>query len=195
MEKTTARRFKWFWPWQNEQEEGWLREMSQDGRHLRSTGPGRFHLPVGLLGFYSFDLGEPRDYIYRLDPQDSLKNKRDYLQLLADAGWESLGAKDGCQYFRKQAGPEEVIEIHTEVESMIGIYKRQIANLVLPTLAIFVVFFSPVLFKDNHLADSHPLWRIMFWLVLFLATLGCSMTVLGMIGRIKRLRRRRMVQL
>ena len=139
METATARRFKWFWPWQNEQEEGWLREMSQDGRHLRSTGPGRFHLPVGLLGFYSFDLGEPRDYLYRLDPQDSLKDKQTCLQLLRDAGWESLGAKDGCQYFRKEAGLEEVIEIHTDVESMTGNYKRQIAILVLPTLAIGVV--------------------------------------------------------
>ena len=156
---------------------------------------GRFHLPVGLLGFYSFDLGEPRDYLYRLDPQDSLKDKQTCLQLLRDAGWESLGAKDGCQYFRKEAGLEEVIEIHTDVESMTGNYKRQIAILVLPTLAIFGMFLFPALFNDFHLADSHPWWRIMVWLFLSLAILGWSFTILGVIGRIRRLRRRRLVQL
>lgn len=195
MENKTARRFKWFWPWQNEQEEGWLREMSQEGRHLRSSGPGRFHLPVGLLGLYTFEVGEPRDYVYRLDPQDSLKNKQDYFQLLRDAGWESMGAKDGCQYFRKEGGPEEFIEIHTDVESTIGNYKRQIAILVLPTLAIFGMFLFPALFNDFDLADSHPRWRIMVWLFLSLAIVGWSFTILGVIGRIRRLRRRRLVQL
>lgn len=195
MEKTNARKFKWFWPWQNEQEEGWLREMSQEGWHLRSTGTGRWRRPVGLLGLYSFVVGDPRDYVYRLDPQDSLKHKQDYLQLLRDAGWESMGAKDGCQYFRKEGGPEEFIEIHTNVEPTIGNFKRQLAVMVLPTLAIFVVFFFPVLFKDTHLADSHPWWRIIVWLVLFLAILGWSFTILGVLGRIRRLRRRRTVQL
>jgi len=31
MEKTSIRKFRWFWPWQDENEEIWLREMSQEG--------------------------------------------------------------------------------------------------------------------------------------------------------------------
>ncbi|HLE51739.1 MAG TPA: hypothetical protein VI755_06730 [Anaerolineales bacterium] len=31
MEKTMIRKFRWFWPWQDENEEAWLKEMSQEG--------------------------------------------------------------------------------------------------------------------------------------------------------------------
>ncbi len=154
MENTIARKFKWFWPWQDEQEEGWLRKMSQQGWHLRPVGGqvrvGRWHLPVGLLGIYSFVVGEPMDYVYRLDYQPSLKDKQDYLQLFHDAGWESIGAREGWRYFRKEGGPEEVIEIFTDGESKIGKYKRQLAVLAGLPLGLFVTFFS-VLIVDSHL--------------------------------------------
>lgn len=193
MENAIARKFKWFWPWQDEQEEGWLRKMSQQGWHLRPVGGqvrvGRWHLPVGLLGIYSFVMSEPRDYVYRLDYQPSLKDKQDYLQLFRDAGWESIGAREGWRYFRKEGGLEEVNEIFTDGESKIGKYKRQLAVLAGLPLGLFVTFFS-VLIVDSHLADSHPWWRIMLWLAPFLVTLWLSFIILGLIGRIRQFRGR-----
>ena len=182
-----AHKFKWFWPWQDEQEEGWLREMSQHGWHLRSVGGqvrvGRWHLPVGLPWLYSFVVGEPRDYVYRLDFQDSLKDKQDYLQLFRDADWENIGAKEGWQYFRKEVSPGEVIEIFTDVESKIGKYKRQLVPLVI-LLMVFFILFVPNVFEEY----NYAWWRIVLRLAAFLATLWCSLAILRVMWRIRQLR-------
>ena len=189
MEKTIARKFKWFWPWQDEQEEGWLREMSQQGWHLRSVGGrvrvGRWHLPVGLSWFYSFVVGEPRDYVYRLDFQDSLKDKQDYLQLFHDAGWENIGEKSSWQYFRKEVRPGEVVEIFTDVESKIGKYKRQLVPLGI-LLIVFFILFVPNLFEDY----DYAWWRIILRLAALLATLWLSFTILRVMWRIRQLRKK-----
>jgi hypothetical protein len=71
MEKTTLRKYKWFWPWQDEVEEACLREMSQQGWHLSAVG-----LPI----VYIFESGEPKDFVYRLDYPGSYEmDKEDYL--------------------------------------------------------------------------------------------------------------------
>jgi hypothetical protein len=70
MAENTIRKIKWFWAWQDEQEEAWLRSMSQKGWHLSS---------VGLPCIYRFRAGEPRDYAYRLDYQTfPKKDKQEY---------------------------------------------------------------------------------------------------------------------
>ena len=50
MAGNTVRKIKWFFPWQDEQEEAWLRSMSQRGWHLAS---------VALPCTYRFRAGEP----------------------------------------------------------------------------------------------------------------------------------------
>ena len=78
MEKTSLRKFKWFWAWQDEAEEDWLREMSQQGWHLSS---------VGIPTVYDFESGEPADIVYRLDYRSYFKmDIEDYLHLFRDAG-------------------------------------------------------------------------------------------------------------
>jgi hypothetical protein len=118
MAKNVFTKFRWFWAWQDEKEEAWLGKMSKQGYHLSS---------LGFPGFYTFNRGEPKEYIYRLDYQTfRKKDKREYLQLFKDAGWEHLGAIGPWQYFRKEARQGETNEIFTDKESKIGKYKRVI---------------------------------------------------------------------
>jgi hypothetical protein len=107
---------KWFWMWQDEEQEAWLAEMSRQGLHLDS---------VGLIGTYRFVRGEPTDYVYRLDFQSSSKAAlEDYVQLFGDAGWEHVGEMGGWHYFRTPAVAGESLEIFTDVESKIAKYQR-----------------------------------------------------------------------
>jgi hypothetical protein len=126
----TIRKFRWFWAWNDDKEEAWLRQMSQEGWHLRS---------FGLPGFYIFEAGSPRDYVYRLDFQTtSKKDTAAYLQLFADAGWEYLGSMGNWHYFRKEAPSGEMPEIFTDNNSKVQKYRRLIAFL----LALSPVFFA-----------------------------------------------------
>ena len=137
MAENTIRKFKWFWAWQDEQEEAWLRSMSQKGWHLSSVS-------VGLPGIYRFRAGEPQDYVYRLDYQTHKKEaQQDYLQLFSDAGWEHLGEMSGWHYFRKEAKEGESLEIYTDVESKVAKYKRVLT--VLGFFYIMLIAVSPYL--------------------------------------------------
>lgn len=129
----TQWKFKWFWAWQDEKEEDWLSEMSRQGWHL---------LEPGLLGFYVFQAGPPKKYIYRLDFQsDYQMDKDEYLKLFADAGWQHLGKMGGWQYFRKAVRADESAEIFTDADSKIAKYRRLILYLVtlLPILTFSLI--------------------------------------------------------
>ena len=119
-------KFKWFWAWDDEREEAWLTDMARQGWHL---------VRPGLFGFYTFEQGESRNVIYRLDYRTSDKDMADYLTLFADAGWEHLGTMGGWQYFRKEAREGETAEIYTDAASKIQKYRRVLLILVvlLPT--------------------------------------------------------------
>jgi hypothetical protein len=134
MEKTTIRKYKWFWAWQDEAEEAWLREMSQQGWHLSS---------VGIPTVYDFESGEPEDVVYRLDyPSYAKMDKEDYLQLFRDAGWECVGEMSGWHYFRQQAQPGEELEIYTDAESKISKYQRLLVFAAILMLPLFTGMIS-----------------------------------------------------
>ena len=118
---TTTTEFRWFWAWDDEKEEAWLREMAQKGWHFRG---------VGFPGYYSFEKGEPRDDVYRLDFMTSMGDKADYLALFADAGWEYAGQYGSWQYFRKTMQGGEPPEIFTDNESKATKYRRVLLILV-----------------------------------------------------------------
>lgn len=82
MAEELVRKFRWFWAWQDQQEEAWLEEMSQQGLHLKS---------VGILALYYFESGCQQDYVYRLDFSSSYRDRENYMQLFKDAGWEHIG--------------------------------------------------------------------------------------------------------
>lgn len=112
---TKMKVFKWIWAWEDEKEEAWLREMSQKGWHL---------LGCALPGFYTFEHGEPKDYVYRLDYFTDNQNKGNYLELFLDADWQYLGQMGSWQYFRKEALNGEVPEIFSDNESKAKKYQR-----------------------------------------------------------------------
>ena len=119
MEKTTLRKYKWFWPWQDDVEEAWLRDMSQQGWHLSAVG-----LPI----VYIFESGKPKDFVYRLDYPGSYEmDKEDYLHLFMDANWEFIKERSGWYYFRQPAQSDQELEIYTDAESKISKYQRWLA--------------------------------------------------------------------
>ncbi|KAA3656354.1 MAG: DUF2812 domain-containing protein [Chloroflexi bacterium] len=122
--------FRWFWAWQDEKEEVWLREMSQNGWHFAS---------VSFPGFFTFTQGEPTDYVYRLDYLTDKKEFGSYLQIFEDANWDYMGNMNGWQYFRQESIKGEAPEIFTDNESKSKKYQR---------IMLFLVILFPVLFNS-----------------------------------------------
>jgi len=175
MKENTIRKVRWFWPWQDEQEESWLRSMSQKGWHLVS---------VGLAGIYRFKSGESCDYVYRLDYQTyKKKDEQDYLQLFSDAGWEHIGYMSSWHYFRKEAREGEAPEIFTDVESKVAKYKR-----VLTYLAFFAVIIIVVMSRNVWFEYPYSWWFVVRAIYLFL-TAGLIYSIIKLLLRIRHLRR------
>ncbi len=176
MAENTIRKIKWFFPWQDEQEETWLRSMSKRGWHLFS---------VGLPCTYRFRAGEPRDYVYRLDYQTfPKKDKQEYQQLFRDAGWEYIGEMSAWQYFRKEVREEEPLEIFTDVESKIAKYERILAFLWFFWVVLIVVFPTRGISIDN----PYPWWVAMQVLAL-LVWLFFTYNIVRLTLRIRQLKR------
>lgn len=128
---TTLNKFHWFWAWNDEEEEVWLREMSQKGWHFKS---------VSGFGNYTFEKGEPTDYVYRLDHFIDPKNQDHYLQLFEDSGWDHMGEMGGWQYFRKEAGKGEDPVIYNDNDS-----KRKKYGHIMLILVIFLPLFLNII--------------------------------------------------
>jgi hypothetical protein len=120
---TTQIKFKWFWLWEDEKEEAWLRDMAKQGFKLQSIRP---------LNGYVFESDTPLDMAYRLDFIIPRKDYQEYLQLFRDAGWEHVLVHGGWQYFRKESADGIAPEIFTDNHSKIMKYQ---------SLAIFLVIF------------------------------------------------------
>ena len=148
---TTVRKFKWIWAWEDDKEEAWLREMANQGLHLKS---------VGIPGIYTFEQGNPRDVAYRLDYPDTSKDYESYLQLFRDAGWEHIGQMSGWQYFCKEVVGGEAPEIFTDEESKAKKYKR---------VMVFVLMLMPILIISltNLNERSGTFYRIFSFLMAF----------------------------
>jgi hypothetical protein len=127
----TIRKTRWYWAWQDQQEESWLEEMSKEGLHL---------LSVALPAFYTFEQGKPIDYAYRLDFGFAYKDRDNYLQLFKDAGWEHVGSMGAWEYFRKLRQPGELLEIYSDKESNMRKYFRVMAFLGIISLPLWIAF-------------------------------------------------------
>ena len=146
------RKVKWFWAWQDEQEEAWLRDMSQKGMHLAG---------IGGPGVYWFEARTPLDVVYRLDYRSPTKVERqEYLQLFEDAGWERVGELGGWQYFRKPAEEGGVDEIYTDTDSKVAKYQRLLFFLMLLYLVLFVLFITVV--RDWDFSPWAEILRIIY---------------------------------
>jgi len=171
MTENVIRKYKLFWAWQDEQEEAWLRQMSQEGLHLAS---------LGFPGFYNFTPGEPANYVYRLDFITDSKDRANYLQLFKDAGWEHLGHMGGWQYFRTLAGEGELPEIYSDPDSKIQKYRRLLAYLTI-FLPISIIFFT-----RGSEAPGYPIIQVVY-AVLMVVYIFAVVNILGRIGKLKHL--------
>jgi len=129
MEKKAVHRFKWFWPWQDEKEESWLRALSQQGLHLKSAS---------RWGIYAFSTGEPRDMLYLTAYSGPAERDEDgFVRPFELAGWEYV-ADSYWHYFRRpvQAGelPLTAISLDSKIKKYrgrLGYYIVAMALLVL----------------------------------------------------------------
>ena len=158
MSPRIMRKFKWFWLWQDEKQEKWLRRMSLDGWHLKSPG----------LFVFTFEQGPSQDFIYLLDFFNKSKmiilertsdRRREYLGIFEDAGWEHLGQVNGWQYFRILSSSEGSQEVSTEVESKIENYRRLLRNLMLTSPVVLVVFLGKL--------EIYPAWFAVILVTVF----------------------------
>ena len=174
MESDTRRIFRWFWPWQDEQEEAWLsRQATEHGLHLLSLAPP---------GIYTFRVGEPRAMIYRLDYQYLKGQDRpSYMQLFLDAGWEHVGQMSNWQYFRRPKVQGVENEIFTDPASKAEKYRRVLPFLVL----IFIVLATQLNSSLYSRWPSTALEVIRLLLFGVLMLLGYSIVRIGL--RIRRL--------
>ena len=170
---TTMKQFHWFWAWDDEKEEAWLREMAQKGWHFKS---------VTLPGYYYFEKGEPRNDFYRLDFFINPKAKADYLQLFLDAGWDYLGEMGSWQYFRKTASDGDVLEIFSDNESKSKKYQR---------ILLFLIVFLPIYINAinllNKRQDTFTL-VLTFFMFMFMIFYGYGIIRLGV--RINQLKKK-----
>ncbi len=171
---TTMKQFRWFWAWDDEKEEAWLREMAQKGWHFHS---------VTLPGNYTFEQGEPRDDVYRLDHfLDNKNSKADYIQLFLDAGWDYMGEMNGWQYFRKTAVEGESLEIFSDNESKSKKYQR---------IMLYLIIFLPVIFSFltlNSRSEYEGMQILTF--VMFLFLLFYIYAMLRLLARIGKLNKK-----
>jgi hypothetical protein len=175
IEINTFHRLMWFWPWQDDAEEAWLRKMSQQGWHLTKAN---------LFGYYTFQAGEPADYVYRLDYQTPAKKElSNYLQLFQDAGWEHVSELASWHYFRKLRQQGEEPEIFTDVDSKVAKYNRLLEALSLPA-AMSVLFINFLDFGSPSIAQG--IFNVVY-VALFVILL---VMILGIAIKIDRLKKR-----
>jgi hypothetical protein len=145
-ERGTVRRFRWFWLWQDREEERWLgRKSVEEGLHLVSVAP---------FGIYRFEASAPVVYTYRMDYRRLNGREREvYLRLFSDAGWEHVGELAGWHYFRKASGQGASDELFTDRDSMIQKCRRVLG------VCCFLGFLSLMNLTRVMAGSGGRLWR------------------------------------
>ena len=131
--------FRFFTIAEWEQEQEFLRTQHKAGWRLSS---------VNFPGFYHFESCTPEDVVYQLDYNpDALKDKKAYLQLFQDCGWEYILDFVGYSYFRKPVSEmkHEEENIFCDEASRLDMIRRVLRNRALPLLVIFLCCVLPML--------------------------------------------------
>ena len=171
---TTLRKIQWFWAWDDEKEEAWLREMAQAGWHLTAVVP---------IGIYSFEKGVPRDDVYRLDFFTKTQGEKgDYLQLFQDAGWDYVGEYGSWQYFRTTTVNGETPEIFTDNESKSRKYQRLMFLLI-----IFLPIYSTAI---NSLSKAEGTFYKIFSVIMAMFMLLYAYAMIRLLHRVTQLKKK-----
>lgn len=133
--------FKFFTIFQYRQEEAFLSSMH--GKGWKLTG-------ITFPGFYRFESCEPQNVAYRLDyNQEGINDKKDYVQIFSDCGWDYLFDFVGYSYFRKAgADSQEQEEIFCDDASRLDMMKRVFRGRMIPLIILFVCVILPQLFMN-----------------------------------------------
>lgn len=177
IDKTTKTVFRIHWAWNDDKEERWLGRMAKEGWHL--TAPRGF--------YYRFEKGAPADMVYRLDYQSpSRSDRKEYLGLFKDAGWEYAGQFSNWYYFRTKAGDGQASEIHTDPESRIAKYRRLLALLVI----IFIAMWTQVMTSIGQHRNPHGFWSAIRGLQVAI-TILMAYVVIRLLIKIERIKKGR----
>lgn len=165
--KNTKAEFKFFTIPEWEKEENYLREQHKNGWEFVS---------VNFICLYHFKKCEPKDVVYQLDYNpESVTQKKEYIQMFRDCGWEYLQNYVGYSYFRKAAsemdGTEE--EIFCDADSRLDMMKRVFKQRMIPLLGMFFLIIVPQIFLRSYVStpENHILlaiFSVMFLLYLAL---------------------------
>ena len=146
------------------EEEIWLREEHKNGWKLTKMVPPCF--------FY-FEKCEPEDVIYRLDYRNNSETE-DYMQILADYGWEYTGKCIGWLYFRKPASAvntENDGELFSDNTSRTDMIQHIMKTRMVPLMVIFLCCVIPNALRiadDGISAFFAVFWLIMLSLYIYL---------------------------
>ena len=113
-----------------EKEETWLNKMASEG----------FNLSKYNNGFYTFEKGNPHEFIYRIQLLDKLPtnpNSVDYLNFLQESGIEVISQNLRWIYLRKKSA-EGPFKLFTDRSSIIAHYQKSTFLRLPLALAIFV---------------------------------------------------------
>lgn len=126
------KKFKWFWPWQDKEEETWLHAMALTGWQLSA---------ISLPGIYAFEKIEPAHIFYRLDYHNKQKmglNK--YLDSRFVEGWEFITRMNGWLYFCKNIPEDQAYQNAGDIQAKTDKLQHQMTTMV-SFLSILVLWF------------------------------------------------------
>lgn len=167
---------KWFWAWNDDEEEKYLEEMASRGMMLESV----------MLGRYIFSEGEPKRIKYQLDFKGLTNIDEDeYLQMYADSGWKCASRFGSWYYFAKEfnLSDEPDITIFNDNKSQIQKYIRIVLFLVLTGFPLYfnVLFLIPSLAEERL---QFPSFFFFFRIVLVILVVIHAFAMLKLIFRI-----------
>jgi len=121
--------FRWFFAWQDNEECGWLEEMSRRGFRLT----GRF------FGLYTFTAGAPEEWLYRIDFCDV---RRDFsrVEMIERNGWERAAVFGSWVYYRGLPGTADPGAIFDSRSALIERYKAILKAILFPGLPLILYF-------------------------------------------------------
>jgi hypothetical protein len=148
------KRVKWFWSWQDEKEENWLREMARTGWKLSA---------ISLPGLYKFIKISPENIFFRLDYHNRQKlSMNAYLDTLFEDGWEFITKANGWLYFSKVSA-EDVLSIKQDAQAKTDKLTREVSTLG-SALPLMIMWFP--LFGSRTDSPTHEILLIVYVLLL-----------------------------
>ncbi len=141
------KKIKWFWVWDDEKEEAWLREMALGGFLLEAIYP-----PC----IYIFKSIPPKDVCFRMDFwNQSGQGLEKYLQPRTEAGWAFISKLNGWHYFCKPA-EDGKMPLFADIDQNKAQKFQRLMTFLVGFLPVMLLWF-PII--DNRL--SSPLYELL----------------------------------